>query len=39
MNIRSKVYGGGDGAASGGPVLHSKKPRGAKADALNSVAV
>jgi hypothetical protein len=38
MNIRSKVYGGG-GAASEEPILQAKKPKGAKADSLDSVAV
>jgi hypothetical protein len=38
MNIRSKVYGGG-GAASEEPILRPKKPRGAKADSLDSIAV
>lgn len=37
MNIRSKVYGGG--SASDERILQAKKPKGAKADALNSVTV
>lgn len=38
MNIRSKVYGGG-GSESDEPILQAKKPKGAKADTLDSVAV
>ena len=38
MNIRSKIFGNGkDGDDS--PVVQSKKPKGAKADALHSIAV
>lgn len=37
MNIRAKVYGGGDAAEE--PILKAKKPKGAKADTLQSVAV
>jgi hypothetical protein len=37
MNIRAKIYGGGEPA--GEPLLKAKKPRGAKPDTLNSVAV
>lgn len=36
MNIRAKVFGG---ATSAEPILKAKKPKGAKADALQSVAV
>lgn len=35
MNIRAKVYGG----AADEPILRAKKPKGAKADTLHSVAV
>src|SRR5690349_14375045 len=38
MNIRAKIFGGSAGADQG-PVLPAKKPKGAKADMLNSVAV
>jgi hypothetical protein len=37
MNIRAKIYGGGNAAEE--PLLKAKKPKGAKADTLNSVAV
>jgi hypothetical protein len=37
MNIRAKIYGGGSAAEE--PLLKAKKPRGAKADKLQSVAV
>jgi hypothetical protein len=37
MNIRSKIF--GNGAAEESPVLKAKKPKGAKADALNSIRV
>jgi PilZ domain len=37
MNIRAKVYGGANAADE--PILQAKKPKGAKADALNSIAV
>ena len=37
MNIRSKVYGGG--SASDEPILQAKKPKGAKADSLDTVSV
>lgn len=37
MNIRAKIYGGGDAAEE--PILKAKKPKGAKADTLHSVAV
>lgn len=36
MNIRAKIYGGG---AAEEPLLQAKKPKGAKADTLNSVKV
>lgn len=36
MNIRAKIYGS---AAAPEPVLKAKKPKGAKADSLNSVAL
>src|SRR5690348_3632762 len=39
MNIRSKIYGSGREAAPDGPILHAKKPKGAKADSLDSVKV
>ncbi len=38
MNIRAKIF-GGEKAPDDKPVLPSKQPRGAKADALESVAV
>ena len=38
MNIRSKIFGGKD-EADASPVVSAKKPRGAKGDMLNSVAV
>jgi hypothetical protein len=38
MNIRSKIFGGGKGEDES-PVVQSKKPKGAKADALHSIAV
>jgi hypothetical protein len=38
MNIRSKIFGGGKGEDES-PVVASKKPKGAKADALHSIAV
>ena len=38
MNIRSKIFGGGD-AAEETPIIAAKKPKGAKTDALNSIAV
>jgi len=37
MNIRPKVYGGG--SASDEPILQAKKPKGAKADSLDTVSV
>ncbi len=37
MNIRAKVYGGAFSAEE--PVLKAKKPKGAKADSLHSIAV
>jgi hypothetical protein len=37
MNIRSKIF--GNGAAEESPVLKAKKPKGAKADTLNSIPV
>jgi hypothetical protein len=37
MNIRAKIYGGASMAEE--PILKAKKPRGAKADTLHSVAV
>ena len=37
MNIRSKIF--GNGAAEELPVLKAKKPKGAKADTLNSIPV
>jgi hypothetical protein len=37
MNIRSKIF--GNGAAEEAPVLKAKKPKGAKADTLNSIPV
>lgn len=37
MNIRSKIFGNGDAAEE--PILKSKAPKGAQADALNSIAV
>lgn len=37
MNIRAKIYGGASAAEE--PLLKGKKPRGAKADTLHSVAV
>jgi hypothetical protein len=37
MNIRSKIFGGG--AAEESPVLKAQKPKGAKADTLNSIPV
>jgi hypothetical protein len=37
MNIRAKIYGGASAAEE--PLLKAKKPRGAKADTLHSVAV
>jgi len=37
MNIRAKIYGGASAAEE--PLLKGKKPKGAKADTLNSVAV
>lgn len=37
MNIRAKIYGGGNAAKE--PLLKAKTPKGAKADTLNSVAV
>ncbi|MFL6743107.1 MAG: PilZ domain-containing protein, partial [Sphingomicrobium sp.] len=38
MNIRSKIFGGGD-SGDESPVVQSKKPKGAKADALHSISV
>jgi len=38
MNIRSKIFGGGNGEDES-PVVASKKPKGAKPDALHSIAV
>ena len=38
MNIRAKIFGGKD-EAEASPLVGAKKPRGAKADMLNSVAV
>lgn len=38
MNIRSKIFGGKDEVAPS-PIVSAKKPRGAKAEMLNSVAV
>lgn len=38
MNIRAKIFGGGSGATEE-PILRAKKPKGAKADALNTVTV
>ena len=37
MNIRKKIFGGADAVEE--PILKPKKPRGAKADTLDSVAV
>jgi hypothetical protein len=37
MNIRAKIYGGG--SAAGEPLIPAKKPKGAKADSLDSIAV
>lgn len=37
MNIRAKIYGGGSAAEE--PLLKGKKPKGARADTLHSVAV
>ena len=37
MNIRKKIFGGADAAEE--PILKPKKPKGAKADTLHSVAV
>lgn len=37
MNIRAKIYGSGNAAEE--PLLKAKKPKGAKADTLNSVSV
>jgi hypothetical protein len=37
MNIRSKIF--GNGAVEESPVLKAKKPKGAKADTLNSIPV
>src|SRR3954454_817209 len=37
MNIRSKIFGNGEAEES--PVLKAKKPKGAKADTLNSIPV
>ena len=38
MNIRAKIFGGKD-QAEASPLVNAKKPRGAKADMLNSVPV
>jgi len=38
MNIRSKIFGGGN-REDESPVVAAKKPKGAKADALHSIAV
>src|SRR4051812_20749437 len=38
MNIRSKIY-GGVAASEDSPVVQSKTPKGARADALNSITV
>ena len=38
MNIRSKIFGGGNNEDES-PVVQSKKPKGAKPDALHSIAV
>ena len=38
MNIRAKIFGGKD-EAEPSPLVSAKKPRGAKADALHSIAV
>ena len=38
MNIRSKIFGGGNGEDES-PIVVSKNPKGAKADALNSISV
>ena len=39
MNIRAKIFGSADGTSREETILPSKKPRGAKADALDSIAV
>src|SRR3954452_10260954 len=38
MNIRSKIFGGGK-AEEESPIVQAKKPKGAKADTLNSIPV
>ena len=38
MNIRSKIFGDGK-SGDESPVVHAKKPKGAKADALHSISV
>ena len=38
MNIRAKIFGGKDEAETS-PIVEAKKPRGARADMLNSIAV
>ena len=39
MNIRAKIFGGKDDEADPSPVVEAKKPKGAKADMLHSIAV
>lgn len=39
MNIRAKIFGGGEAEPEQSPVLGAKKPKGARTDMLQSVAV